>query len=227
MRCIALDDEPIALTLLSSFVKRTPGLELTGAFTDPREALSALQGVACDLLLLDLHMPHIHGFDILKRLSDPPVAVITTAHGQHAAASYDLEVADYLMKPFTYERFLAAVERARSRHANREEASIHVRSGLDTLRVPLSEITHVEAFDDHVKVHRLGHRPLVASSTMKTMEELLPDQRFMRVHRSYIVQWTKVSVVRERRVHVPGADLPVGDTYWPAVKKRMGGLMGS
>lgn len=221
MRCIAIDDEPVALALVCSFVKRTPGLELVEGFTDPREAVAAIQRTGCDLLLLDLHMPCLHGFDVLRQLAEPPLAIVTTAHGQHAAASYDLEVVDYLMKPFAYERFLTAVERARAKQVMRASASVMLRSGPGVVRVNVAEITYVEAFDDYIKVHRSGQRPIVALSTLKAIEGQLPADRFLRIHRSFIVHWAKVIRVKDRRVHLPGIAMPVGDTYWPAVKAQM------
>jgi two-component system, LytTR family, response regulator len=221
MRCIALDDEPIALALVSSFIKRTAGLELTGAYNDPRAAMEQLRMAPCDLLFLDLHMPYLHGFEVLKQLAAPPLTIVTTAHDQHAVKSYDLEVVDYVLKPFSYDRFLAAVERAKLRASIRDFGAITLRSGTGVVRVPVSDITHVEAFDDYVKVHRTGQRPVVALSTMKSIEGALPGARFLRIHRSFIVQWDKVSQLKDRRLWVDGVELPVGDTYWQLVRSRL------
>ena len=194
--CVAIDDEPLALGLVMDHIAATPALHAQGAFTDAIAGLEHVREHLPDLLFLDVNMPDITGLELIRALRKPPLVVLTTAYAEHAVEGFELEVVDYLLKPFGLARFQKAVERAERllmQATGAEPTHITVRSGHESVRLALDELTHVEGMDDFVKFHRQGVRPVVCKLTMKAALELLPGARFLRIHRSYIVDVHKVT----------------------------------
>lgn len=226
IRCVAIDDEPLALTVIHHHMRGIPGFIVDATFTDPRKGLEHLRTNATDLLLLDVQMPDLDGLQLLKRLEVRPLVVLTTAHREHAIPGYELEVLDYLLKPIPLERFITAMDRVRNRIAEREGKvsgeRITLRSGHMDVFVELDEVLYFEAFDDYVKVIRQGQRPLLTMITMKELQDQLPGDRFVRVHRSYIVQLRKVLRAKGRMLFLDGAEIPVGHTYSAVVERQLG-----
>jgi DNA-binding LytR/AlgR family response regulator len=232
MKCLALDDEPLALGLLEAYVQRTPGLEPQGFFTDPDEALRRLSAGDIELLFLDIQMPDITGLQFLRSLANPPMVIFTTAYAEYAVEGFNLDAVDYLLKPFDYGRFCKAVTKAeeygrflQAQH-NPEKSepsvnSIFVKVEYSVVQIPFDDIRYIEGFDDYIKIHA-GGKPVLTLLSLKNVLEMLPPERFMRVHRSFIVALDRVERVRARRILIETREIPVGDTYTAVLKSRFG-----
>lgn len=229
IRCLAVDDEPLALELLADNISRVPDLHLVASCSDAGAAIEVLQREAIDLLFLDIRMPGLTGLQLLRSLREPPLTVLTTAYHQYAVEGYELDVADYLMKPYSFERFLQACGRIRDRLAARKPTvaepeisapSIFVHSEYSLVRIRLSDIRYVEGLKDYIKIYVLGQtRPILTRMSLKVMEEKLPAAQFVRVHKSFIISANGFSSLRRNRIRVDAADIPVSDTYREALNQ--------
>ncbi|MBO4624998.1 MAG: response regulator transcription factor [Bacteroidales bacterium] len=216
LRCIVVDDEPLAVKMLEGFVARTPFLELAGSFNDPVLALSEIRAQAPDLVFLDIQMPDLDGMELSRMLPPQTRVIFTTAFKQYAFESYEVSALDFLLKPIRYQKFLEAAEKAREWFALKEAAAAPVASAEKTSvflkvdgvlrKVELADIQYVEGMKDYVMFHLASARqPLVTHLTMKAVEDMLPPERFMRIHRSFIVGLSHIASV------TPQADIKVGD----------------
>lgn len=234
LTCMVVDDEPLAVKLLASFVERTPFLRLVGAYFDPLEAVAALTPQV-DLLFLDIQMPGLTGME-LSRLVQPPTRVIfTTAFKEYAYDSYEVRALDYLLKPITYQAFLKAATHAKNvlgRPAPEDDAVqtvspssyLFVKNDSRLVRVDFDRILFVSGLKDYVRFHLLDTpRPLIALSTMKSVEDRLPADRFCRVHRSYIVALDKIESVEHNRIRIGDELIPVAPAYQEVFMKKIGG----
>lgn len=231
LRTIAVDDEPLALGLVASFVQKTPFLELVGKFGSAVEALKYLHEHpgAVDLAFLDIQMQELNGLELARVLGPTgPRVVFTTAFPQYALDGYRVDALDYLVKPFNYEEFLRAAGKARAYaelvapHASaapapgapEEEEYLFLKAEYQLVRVALSDILYVEGLKDYVKVHlKSTPRALLSLMSLKAMEEKLSPRRFMRIHRSFIVALDKIEAVRRLTVQIGAVTIPVGDQY--------------
>jgi DNA-binding LytR/AlgR family response regulator len=219
--CMIVDDEPLAVRLLESFVDKTPGLQLLGSYTDSVEAMTALKGGGVDLLFLDIQMPDMNGMELAHMLPPETRVVFTTAFKEYAFESYEVSALDFLLKPIRYNKFIAAVEKARQWYG-REPAgdatkadTIFIKVDGEYRQVPLSGILYVSGMKDYVMFWLEGEkRPLVTHLTMKTVEEMLPAAQFMRVHRSYVVALNKIrSIDRNDCIYIGDEIIRVTDAY--------------
>ena len=222
MTCVIVDDEPLALDLLESYVRKTPYLELAGKYSSAVQALQALSGQAADLMFLDIQMPELSGLEFSKMLSPDTRIVFTTAFDQYALDGYKVNAVDYLLKPISYADFLRAAdkarhwyERAQSSPAREEEIdSIFVKSEYKLVQVDLRRILYVEGLKDYIKIYEEENpKPILSLMSMKAMEDLLPASQFMRVHRSYIVRKDKIRIIDRGRIVFGKAYIPVSDSY--------------
>ena len=230
LKTIAVDDEPLALGLVASFVQKTPFLELVGKFGSAVEALKYLHAYpgTVDLAFLDIQMQELNGLELARVLGPAgPRIVFTTAFSQYALEGYRVDALDYLVKPFNYEEFLRAAGKARAyaeltnQHASasvatgpEEEEFLFLKAEYQLVRVALSDVLYVEGLKDYVKVHlRSSPRALLSLMSLKMMEEKLPARRFMRIHRSFIVALDKIEAVRRLTVQIGAVTIPVGDQY--------------
>ena len=222
MTCVIVDDEPLALDLLESYVRKTPYLELTGKYSSAVQALHALGDAAVDLMFLDIQMPELSGLEFSKLLPPDTRIVFTTAFDQYALDGYKVNAVDYLLKPISYPDFLRAAdkarhwyERARSTSARDEEIdSIFVKSEYKLVQVELRRILYVEGLKDYIKIYEEDNpKPILSLMSMKAMEDLLPASQFMRVHRSYIVRKDKIRVIDRGRIVFGKAYIPISDSY--------------
>ena len=222
MTCVIVDDEPLALDLLESYVRKTPYLELTGKYSSAVQALHALGDAAVDLMFLDIQMPELSGLEFSKLLPPDTRIVFTTAFDQYALDGYKVNAVDYLLKPISYPDFLRAAdkarhwfERARSTSARDEEIdSIFVKSEYKLVQVDLRRILYVEGLKDYIKIYEEDNpKPILSLMSMKAMEDLLPASQFMRVHRSYIVRKDKIRVIDRGRIVFGKAYIPISDSY--------------
>lgn len=229
LRCAITDDEPLALDLMESYVNKTPSLILEGRYSSAVEALGALREKPVDLLFLDIQMPELSGIE-LSRIIDPSTRVVfTTAFGSYALDSYKVNALDYLLKPVTYQDFLQSVDKAlkwfslvdRASGETRETAretgereSIFVKSEYRLIQIRLDSILYIEGLKDYIKIYtESSGEPVLSLMSMKSMEEMLPADRFIRVHRSFIVQKSKIQVIERSRIIFGDKYIPIGDNY--------------
>jgi two-component system, LytTR family, response regulator LytT len=222
-RIVAVDDEPLALQLLSGYISKTPGLKLEAAFENPLEASEFLSLNAVDIVFMDIQMPDLSGIEFARIMEKGPKVIFTTAYAKYALEGYKLEVTDYLLKPFSYEEFLTAVKKAQKQIAlessalNRVESNdefLFLKSDYKIKRINFNDILYIEGLKDYVKVYTSSDpRPVLSISTLKLVESKLPQQKFMRIHRSFIVNLTKVDTIDRSRIVFGKKYIPVGDQY--------------
>ena len=236
LRCIVVDDEPLAIKMLEGYIARTPFLELTASFNDPVLALSEICTLAPELVFLDIQMPDLDGMELSRMLPPETRVIFTTAFKQYAFESYEVSALDFLLKPIRYQKFLEAAQKAREWFALKEAAAAPAASAEKTSvflkvdgvlrKVELADIQYVEGMKDYVMFHLASARqPLVTHLTMKAVEEMLPPEHFMRIHRSFIVGLSHIaSVTPQADVKVGDALLHVSEGYRPAFDAYLAGL---
>lgn len=238
MNCIIIDDEPLALDLLKDYIEKIPFLTLERTFTNPLEGLAYLQENRVDLIFLDVELPYLNGIEFVKCLQWKPLIIFTTAYEKYALAGYDLEITDYLVKPIQFERFLRAVNKANSqlklskKNVERpvvvpEKESlpdfIMVKTGYNTINVNLNDILYVEGLKDYIKIH-LTSKTILTLNSLKKLQEMLPESRFVRVHRSFIVSLPKIDSIQRSRIVIGKTFVPVGENYKNAFKDMIASI---
>ncbi len=232
MNCIVIDDEPLALDLLKDYIEKIPFLKLERTFTNPLEGLGYLQENPVDLVFLDVELPYLSGIEFVKCLQSKPLVIFTTAYEKYAVTGYDLEITDYLMKPILFDRFLRAVNKAygqvklskkvpeRSVALPEKETQsdfIMVKTGYNTININLNDILYVEGLKDYIKIHLTG-KTILTLNSLKKLQEMLPESRFIRVHRSFIVSLPKIDSIQRSRIVIGKTFVPVGENYKNAFK---------
>jgi len=218
IRCIAIDDEPLALTKIAAFVERIPELELVKSFGSGLEALEFLRSDKVDLILLDIQMDTLTGLELLEVLPKPPKVILTTAYDQYALKGYELDVVDYLLKPFPFPRFLKAIEKVRSlltptaNLGDWEKEFLMLRSEYYLHKVSLRDILFIEGMKDYCRVHTPETR-IMSPQSMKKLVAQLPSPPFFRVHRSYIVSAERVDRLGRSQVFIGEREIPLGEQY--------------
>ena len=227
IRCAVVDDEPLALGLMASYVKKTPFLELVGAYSSAVQAMQEMHDHPVDLVFLDIQMPELNGLDYSRMIPPQTRVVFTTAFNQYALDGYKVNALDYLLKPISYPDFLQAANKAQewfklveqSKQPEKTEKendiqSIFVKSDYKLIQIELKNILYVEGLKDYVKIYEENAtRPVMSLMSMKAMEDMLPSDRFIRVHRSYIVQKEKIRIIEHNRIVFGNTYIPIGDSY--------------
>ncbi|MEP7264948.1 MAG: LytTR family DNA-binding domain-containing protein [Bacteroidota bacterium] len=219
LTAIALDDEPPALSIIENFSSKVENLQLQKTFTMPNEALAYLRKFPVDLIFLDIQMPSINGFEFYKSLDQELMVIFTTAYSEYAVEGFNVRAVDYLLKPFTLDRFAKAVSCAGEKYEllrqknNVVDENIFIRADYKLIKIPLSEIIFIEGLDDYLKIHLVNKKPVVARMTMKVMMEKLNTKEFVRIHRSFIVPVSKIDSIRNKMVYIGDQEIPVGITY--------------
>lgn len=221
LKCAIVDDEPLALELLASYVKKIPFLELTGKYGNAIEAMNGLNEAPVNLIYLDIQMPELNGLEFARMLPERTRVVFTTAFDQYAIDGYRVNALDYLLKPISYVDFLAAANKALQwfnlidgQTPADEVKSIFVKSDYKLLQIDLDRIKYVEGLKDYVKIYTDDSpRPILSLMNMKAMEQMLPESRFIRVHRSFIVQKGKIREIDRNRIVFDDVYIPIGDSY--------------
>lgn len=220
---IAIDDEPLALELVAGYIGKTSGLKLAGKFDNPLEASDFISANAVDLIFLDIRMPDLSGVEFARIMEKGPKIIFTTAYEKYALQGYKLDAVDYLMKPFSYEEFLAAVNKARRLLILEQQAVsaleansqfLFLKSDYKIRRINFNDILFIEGLKDYVKVFIHNNpKPVLSLTSLKLLETKLPQEKFMRVHRSFIVNLDRIDTIERGRI-VFGKDyIPVGDQY--------------
>ena len=218
LNCAIVDDEPLALSLLESYVNKTPFLNLTGKYSSAMQAMKELPDMKVNLLFLDIQMPELNGLEF-SRMVDPQTRIVfTTAFGQYAIDGYRVNALDYLLKPISYPDFLQAANKALQWfdlvQKPEEKESIYVKSDYKLVQIELKKILYIDGLKDYIKIYlEDSPKPILSLMSMKSMEELLPANRFMRVHRSYIVQKEKIRIIDRGRIVFDKTYIPISDSY--------------
>jgi two-component system, LytTR family, response regulator len=221
LRCLLVDDEPLALELLESYVSKTPSLALAGKCSSAFHALEFLENNEVDLLFLDIQMPGLTGLELSRNLLDGPKVIFTTAFEQYALEGFKVDALDYLLKPVSYPEFLGSINKARRWFEYKERpvtndsrTSIFVKSDYKLVQIELNSVLYIEGLKDYVKIFIEGQdKAILSLMSMKSLEENLPDSRFMRVHRSFIVNLDKIKTIERNRI-VFGKDyIPISENY--------------
>lgn len=230
INCIAVDDEPLALDILESFIESIPELKLVKKCRNAIEASEILRSQKIDLMFLDIQMPEITGLDFLRSLDEPPAVVLTTAYSEYAVEAFSLHVLDYLLKPISKDRFTGCIEKVKEylelrknkeeHHPELEEDHLFVKADQKLVRINYSDIKYVEAFADYVKIYT-DEKRVITLLTMKKMEEQLPENQFARVHRSFIVSLSKIKSFNSNEVEIDGKQIPVGKHYRDAFIEKI------
>src|SRR5258708_6496378 len=236
IRCVIVDDEPLAVSLLADYVRKTPGLEIMLSTTHVLEALQAVQEGKADLLFLDIQMPELTGLQFMKIIRKSCKVVLTTAYTQYALEGYEHDVVDYLLKPITLDRFMIAVQKVRERLAPVQEGNnkslpvaspapladhIFIKTEYRIRKVNLADILYIEALRDYIAIHTATAR-ILSLESMKNMEEILPGSQFIRIHKSYIINRERIEFLERGKVLIHKQYLPIGETYREKLLNKLG-----
>ncbi|MHC1707189.1 MAG: LytR/AlgR family response regulator transcription factor [Bacteroidales bacterium] len=228
IRCIAVDDEPLALDIIEDYIKKIPFLELKGVFQNAMECLDFLKNNSVDLLFLDIQMESLTGIQLLKVLKEKPAVIFTTAYDKYAIEGYELDVTDYLLKPISFERFLKAVDKVydklsvNQKNNSNTPSEVHifnpksdfffVKTEFRLQKVAFSDILYIEGMGDYLRIIT-GKERIMTLQNFKNMEDILPAETFVRVHRSYIVSVDKIISIERNRIKIADQLIPIGENY--------------
>lgn len=219
INAIAIDDEPLALTVIKSLCDKNNSINLQRTFTQPSEALRYLHKYPVDLIFCDIQMPAMTGINLVKALRQKTMVIFTTAFSEYAAVSYELNAIDYLLKPVNLKRFTQAIDKAQeyfdyiSKKDQSIDKNIFVRADFNLVKIPLADILYIEGLADYLKIHIKDRKTIVARMSMKDMIEKLNSIDFIRVHRSYILPFNKIEAVRGTTIFIGDKEFPIGRTY--------------
>ncbi|WP_153798682.1 LytR/AlgR family response regulator transcription factor [Foetidibacter luteolus] len=217
MTCVAIDDEPLALQLVQSYIGKTEGLELVAKFTDTVEAGEFMENNPVDLLFLDVQMPDESGLQFFSRLKNKPMVIFTTAFSQFAVEGFNLDAIDYLLKPFDYDRFAKAVNKAMEFAQFRQDKAVaegflFVKHNYQWAKIYYKDIELIEALDDYIKIY-IQPKPILVHMSMKAVSEKLPAEKFIRAHRSYIVPVDRINSWNKNIIRIGDKSIPISYTY--------------
>ncbi len=225
IRAIAIDDEPLGLKIISHFCENIDFISLEKTFTKQSEAVKYLKNYPVDLLFLDIQMPNKNGIDFYKMLENDPMVIFTTAYSEYAVEGFNVNATDYLLKPFSEERFLIAVQKAKNEFQFRQNLSVQthlmIRADYKLHRIEYNEILMIEGLDDYIQIHLSDKSKIVARLSMKGILEKLPEKDFVRVHRSYIIPVKKVKTIVNKNIQIENFIIPIGDTYKEEIQKLL------
>lgn len=223
LKTIAIDDEPLALRLVTDYIGKTPFLELTGAFDNPLEAMEFLSSTQIDLVFVDIQMPDLTGIEFVRSLEQAPKIIFTTAFEKYALEGFKLNAIDYLLKPFSYEEFLKAAGKARKQLGLESNSQLSIEANNQFLflkseykirRINFNDILYIEGLKDYIKVFTTSEdKPVLSLNSIKSLEQKLPEDRFMRVHRSFIVNLDRIETIERSRIIFGKTYIPVSDQY--------------
>ncbi|GAB2838354.1 LytR/AlgR family response regulator transcription factor [Ferruginibacter profundus] len=228
IRCIAIDDEPLALELLQDNISKVPFLQLVAACDNAMEALQVIEKQPVDLIFLDIQMPGLTGLQLIQSMTVKPMFILITAYEKYALEGYNLDVTDYLVKPVALDRFIKACYKAKElfelKHAAKENTTpanaeyFFVNVEYSLVKITIADIMYIEGLKDYIRIHlKSSSRPVVTRMPMKTIEDQLPAKQFIRIHKSYIVGVSFITSIRKTSVFIDTLELPVSDHYRDAI----------
>ncbi len=232
IRCLIVDDEPPAREIIRRYIESTPVLQLAGECANAIEAFGFLQQTSVDLIFLDIRMPQLNGNDFLKTLKNPPKVIFTTAFPEYALEGYDLDIVDYLLKPIPFDRFLKAVNKVCELNPSKAdllnvadekktESFVYFRADRKMVKVMLRDILYIESMKDYVKLITTNGI-VITKQSISSVEEMLPEKEFVRVHRSYIVSLSKIKTFTSELLEIEKTEIPIGKLYRNGVMKVLG-----
>lgn len=223
IKCLAIDDEPLALQQISAYIDRTPFLEKMALCQSAYEAIEFTDQQPVDLMFVDINMPDLNGLDFVKSLKNKPFIIFTTAYSEYALEGFKVDAVDYILKPISYDEFLRAVNKVRDRMTATAAAtsetvtmnkeSLFVKSEYKLIRIQLADIKYIESANEYIQIHLETEKPITTLVRLKTIEGELPKEKFMRVHRSFIVNLEKVKVIDRNRIVFDKVYIPIGEQY--------------
>lgn len=228
IRCLAIDDEPLALELLQDNISKVPFLQLVAACDSAMDAMKIMETETIDLIFLDIQMPGLTGLQFIQSMTVKPMIILITAYEKYALQGFNLDVTDYLVKPVSLDRFVKACNKAKElfdlRSSTKENATVSnpdyffVNVEYSLVKITTSDIIYIEGLKDYIKIHlKSSQRPVVTRMPMKTIEEQLPSNAFIRIHKSYIVSIASITAIRKTSVFIDKLELPVSDNYRDAI----------
>lgn len=225
IKAIAIDDEPLALKIITHFCDEIDFMQLEKTFTKPSEAIKYLKKFPVDLLFLDIQMPSKNGLDFYKMLEQETMVIFTTAYSEYAVEGFNVNAVDYLLKPFSFERFQTAVQKAQNEQNFRQSISVQtqllIRADYKLNKIDFDDILLIEGLDDYIQIHLKDKTKIVARLSMKNILEKLPTSLFVRVHRSYIIPVKKIKFIQNKNIQIEDFIIPVGDTYKEEILKKL------
>ncbi len=228
INCIAVDDEPLALELLADNISKVPYLNLVAKCSDAFEATQVMQQQQVDLIFIDIQMPGMTGLQFIESMVSKPMVILVTAYKQYALEGFDLHVVDYLLKPVSIERFIKACNKAQELYALKHQNEnavpeyIFLNVGYSLQKIILSDIVWVEGLRDYIQIHlKSTPKPVLVRMSVKAIEEQLPAQKFVRIHKSYIVAADSVTAIRKNSIFIGEKELTVGDTFSDTIARLM------
>ena len=231
LKFVVVDDEPLALEVLEGYIKRMDQVHSVSSFSDPRAALHHLEKQQADILLLDIEMPEMTGIEFLKQLSDPPLTIFTTAYRNYAFEGFELGVIDFLLKPISFARFSAAMDKARDFLSLKTQDTqlepdelapefIFVKSGVKRIKLYFDQVTHIQGLKDYAIIHTPEER-IVIKGSIKMVQEMFPSALFVRVHKSFLVSNKEIKRIERNRIIIGSYQIPIGRNYRDEVEKKI------
>jgi len=237
MKCVIIDDEPLAIKVIEEYLRKVEEIELVSKFTNPVKALDYLKSNEVDLIFLDIQMPNLSGLDLVHLIEKMPLLIFTTAYSDYALKGFDLNAIDYLVKPIHFKRFIQAVNKAKDNyniikstkeHSHLKKNSVHsdnfifVRSEYDNIKINVEDIKYIQGLKDYLKIYIDGSdKSILTLSNFQKILSKLPADKFLRVHRSYIVNIAKIELLRKSMLIVDGKRIPIGESYKEHVFNRL------
>ena len=240
MKCVIIDDEPLAIDVVESYVQQVGGIEIVAKCTNPLEAIILLNKHQVDLVFLDIEMPNLTGIDLVKTIDNMPQFIFTTAYPEYALDGFNLNATDYLVKPIPFHRFLKAISRAKEKYELENKVVVNtplidnsgitnvdnfifVKSEYENIKINIDTIVYIQGLKDYIKIYLSDtSKPVLTLSSFKDILEKLPASKFIRVHKSYIVNIQHIKAIQKAKILVQDIRIPVGETYKETVMKRLG-----
>lgn len=221
IKCLVVDDEPLAIRLIEKHIAKIDNLEVVATCNTALKAFEILNLQKIDLMFIDIKMPNITGIEFLKNLKNPPKTILTTAYRDYAIEGYDLGVVDYLLKPITFERFLKAVDKFLSETAKSEVKSkesvtddfILVKSGIKNYKINMNDIVYIESLKDYIKINMVGDKNITSKYKIGDIQQELNEDNFLRIHRSFIINTSKITAFTMNEIEVSNIEIPIGASY--------------
>ncbi len=220
LQCLIVDDEPLAIDILAEYVKKTPNLSILTTCLNASEAIEVLGSSSIDILFLDIHLPGLNGFEMLSQLENPPFTILTTAYSEYALQSYEIgKVIDYLLKPFSYERFLKSIQKiTQIQQFNKSITEttlkdfVFVKSDKKIHKIDIKNLLFIEALGNYLKIYT-PEQVILAREKISNLEKLLPNEKFIRTHKSYIIALPYVKFIEGNIIHIDKYSVPIGENY--------------